>query len=59
MNDDGRAFPGVDTIGVRATVGSDRLAADCLIGEGLTEATADAWIAACETRASEDGLERG
>jgi hypothetical protein len=30
-----------------------------LIGEGVTEATADAWIAAWEARAAENGLERG
>ena len=29
------------------------------IGEGVTEATADAWIAAWEAQAAEDGLERG
>jgi hypothetical protein len=30
-----------------------------LIGEGMTAATADAWIAAWEAKAAEDGLERG
>ena len=30
-----------------------------LIGEGVTEETADAWIAAWEAKAAEDGLERG
>ena len=30
-----------------------------LIGDGATEATADAWIAAWETQAAQDGLERG
>ena len=30
-----------------------------LIGEGVTESTADAWIAAWETRAAEDGIDRG
>ncbi|HET9757776.1 MAG TPA: hypothetical protein VFP66_14815 [Candidatus Limnocylindrales bacterium] len=30
-----------------------------LIGESTTEATADAWIAAWETQAAQDGLERG
>ena len=30
-----------------------------LSGEGVTEATADAWIAAWEVRADRDGLERG
>ena len=30
-----------------------------LIGERVTEATADAWIAAWETEAAEDDLERG
>jgi hypothetical protein len=30
-----------------------------LMSEGATEETADAWIAAWEARAAEDGLERG
>jgi hypothetical protein len=30
-----------------------------LIGEGVTEETADAWIAAWEAQAAQDGLERG
>ena len=30
-----------------------------LIGEGVTESTADAWIAAWEAQAAEDGMERG
>ena len=30
-----------------------------LIGEGATEETADAWIAAWEAKAAQDGLERG
>jgi hypothetical protein len=30
-----------------------------LIGEGVTEATADAWIAAWASLAARDGLERG
>jgi hypothetical protein len=30
-----------------------------LIGEGATEETADAWIAAWEAQADRDGLERG
>jgi hypothetical protein len=30
-----------------------------LIGERVTEATADAWIAAWEAQAAQDGLERG
>jgi hypothetical protein len=30
-----------------------------LVGDGATEATADAWIAAWEARAAEDGLARG
>lgn len=30
-----------------------------LIGEGATKESADAWIAAWEARAAEDGLERG
>ena len=30
-----------------------------LIGERLTESTADAWIAAWEAQAATDGLERG
>ena len=30
-----------------------------LIGEGVTPETADAWIAAWEAKAAEDGLERG
>jgi hypothetical protein len=30
-----------------------------LIGEGVTEATADAWIAAWESEAARDGLARG
>ena len=30
-----------------------------LIGAGATEETADAWIAAWETQAAHDGLERG
>jgi hypothetical protein len=30
-----------------------------LIGEGATEATADAWIAAWEAKAADDGLEHG
>jgi hypothetical protein len=30
-----------------------------LIGEGVSESTADAWIAAWEAKAAEDGLERG
>ena len=30
-----------------------------LIGEGVTESTADAWIAAWEAKAAEEGLERG
>jgi hypothetical protein len=30
-----------------------------LIGERVTEARADAWIAAWEARAAQDGLERG
>ena len=30
-----------------------------LIGEGASEETADAWIAAWEAQAAEDGLERG
>jgi hypothetical protein len=30
-----------------------------LIGEGVSEATADAWIASWEERAGADGLERG
>ena len=29
-----------------------------LIGEGMTETTADAWIAAWEAQAARDGLER-
>jgi hypothetical protein len=29
-----------------------------LIGERMTEATADAWIAAWEAKAAQDGLER-
>ena len=32
---------------------------NCLIGEGVTETTADAWIAAWEAQAAQDGLERG
>jgi hypothetical protein len=38
-----------------------RRAATCnrLIGEGVTEATADAWIAAWEAQAAQDGFERG
>jgi hypothetical protein len=30
-----------------------------LIGEGVTAPTADAWIAAWEAQAAQDGLERG
>ena len=30
-----------------------------LIGERVTEETADAWIAAWEAQAAQDGLERG
>ena len=30
-----------------------------LIGEGATEATAEAWIAAWEAQATRDGLQRG
>jgi hypothetical protein len=30
-----------------------------LIGDGATEATADAWISTWEARAAHDGLERG
>jgi hypothetical protein len=30
-----------------------------LMGEGATEATADAWIAAWEAQAARDALERG
>ena len=30
-----------------------------LIGEGATEDTADAWIAAWEAKAADDALERG
>ena len=30
-----------------------------LIGQGVIEETADAWIAAWEDKAAEDGLERG
>jgi hypothetical protein len=30
-----------------------------LITDGATEETADAWIAAWEAKAAEDGLERG
>jgi hypothetical protein len=30
-----------------------------LIGEGVTEPTADAWIAAWEARAAREGLDRG
>ena len=30
-----------------------------LIGEGVSELTADAWIAAWEAKATQDGLERG
>ena len=30
-----------------------------IIGEGATEETADAWIAAWEARAAEEGLSRG
>jgi hypothetical protein len=30
-----------------------------LIGEGVTEETADAWLAAWAAKAEEDGLERG
>jgi hypothetical protein len=30
-----------------------------LIGEGVTEETADAWIAAWSEQASRDGMERG
>ena len=30
-----------------------------LIGEGETEPTADAWIAAWDAQAAQDGLERG
>jgi 2-methylisocitrate lyase-like PEP mutase family enzyme len=30
-----------------------------LIGQGLSDARADAWIAAWHTQAAEDGLERG
>ena len=30
-----------------------------LIGEGVTEATADAWIAAWAARATQDGIEPG
>jgi hypothetical protein len=30
-----------------------------LMGEGMTEATADAWIAAWQEQAARDGLERG
>jgi hypothetical protein len=30
-----------------------------LMGDGATEETADAWIAAWEAQAAEDGLERG
>ena len=30
-----------------------------LIGEGASEETADAWIAAWEAKAAQDGLERG
>jgi hypothetical protein len=30
-----------------------------LIGEGVTEASADAWLAASEAQAVQDGLERG
>jgi hypothetical protein len=29
------------------------------MGEGVTEPTADAWIAAWEAQAAQDGLERG
>lgn len=29
------------------------------MGEGVTEPTADAWIAAWEAQATQDGLERG
>ncbi len=30
-----------------------------LVGDGATEDTADAWIAAWEAQAAQDGLERG
>ncbi len=30
-----------------------------LVGEGVTETTADAWITAWEAQAARDGLERG
>lgn len=30
-----------------------------LVGEGMTEATADTWITAWRAKAAQDGLERG
>jgi hypothetical protein len=44
-----------------ARIEQARLAAtrNRLIGDGVTEATADAWIAAWEAQAARDGLERG